>query len=314
MRGLRESEREELLDLLELCFDERSLFESYLDFDPRFEWSDIAVVECDRRLAACVQAFHKRIRLAGSVTRLGGIGSVATHPDYRGRGFAEALVQERERYMAQHATPLGLLFTAIPEFYTRLGWFVLPMRQFEFELRDLPDDPELAFRPFESPDLDAVRALFDTYASRFEGAIVRDARDWSGQLRYAGAPGEDFHVVETNGQIAAYSRCARFDHGNVVMEHAYLPGAARALCQLFAKQLAPGRGLLRLPPDPELEEALHASCSRLARRDDPTPMWRVFDRQALASLGGLPPGANDSEILNVLIAARNAHYWVSDRF
>ena len=313
IRGVQESERGPLLDLLELCFDERALFERYLDFDPAFRWNDFAAAECDGRIVACAQVFHKKIRLAGTVISVGGIGSVATHPDYRGRGLAREILLEREQYMREAGCSLGLLFTGIPEVYSKLGWVALPLRQFRIEFGAGSDEDAFRIRAFEAADLDAVRALFEAYASRFEGAIVRDAAYWTGQLRYAGNPDEDFRVLETRGQIAAYARCAALDPGTVVLEHAYLPGAEAALCRLLRTQLAGQTALLRLPADAELEAVLQEEATRFQRDDDQSPMWRALQVPELRRLTG-DSHASETALLTELIEKRGAHYWSSDRF
>lgn len=317
IRSVQESERSQLLDLLEICFDERTLFERYLECDPEFRWNDLAVVESAGRLVACAQVFRKQIRLAGSVIPLGGIGSVATHPEYRGRGLARDLLLEREQYLRDEGFPLGLLFTDIPEFYAKLGWVALPLRQFQLQFAspDAPVDSAFRIRDFAPADLDAIRALFEAYASRFEGAIVRDATYWNGQLRYAGNPSEDFRVVETRGQIAAYARCAPFGKTKVMMEHAYLPGAGVALSQLIRAQLGGHAALLRLPVDAELESALAESTIRFEREDDLSPMWRVIDAQEISRLSGRDDGqSSDAALLDDLVVQRGVHYWTSDRY
>lgn len=315
IRSVQESERSQLLDLLEICFDERRLFERYIECDPEFRWNDVAVVESAGRLVACTQVFRKQIRLAGTVIRLGGIGSVATHPEYRGRGLARDLLLEREQYMRDEGFPLGLLFTDIPEFYAKLGWVALPLRQFQLQFADGPVDSAFRIREFGPEDLDAIRALFEAYASRFEGAIVRNAAYWRGQLRYAGNPSEDFRVVETRGQIAAYARCAPFGPTHVLMEHAYLPGAELALSQLMRAQLCGHSGLLRLPVDAELESALAESTVRFEREDDPSPMWRVIDAREISRLSSRDDDrAPDTALLDDLIVQRGVHYWTSDRY
>ena len=315
IRGVQRADREPLLDLLELCFGERALFERYMDFDPSFRWSDFVVAEAAGQLVGCVQQFRKTLRLLDRVVALGGVGSVATHPDYRGRGVARKLVREREEKMRAAGIGLGLLFTDVPAVYAGLGWVSIPLRQFLLSFDDGKSPSELCSRPFDPDDLEAVRALFDAYASRFEGAIVRDASYWAGQLRYAGTPDEDFRVIVTRGQIAAYSRTARFDLGTVIMEHAYRPGAAELLCGLFREQLGGEPALLRLQVDDELETALRAASARFERRDDPSPMWRVLSRPLLESLLGAPAAdLSDEALLRRLIHDSGVHYWTSDRF
>jgi len=51
-----------------------------------------------------------------------GIGSLCTHPDYRGRGYAKALMRDSEEYFFTAGYDMGLLFSIIgTPFYQAQG-------------------------------------------------------------------------------------------------------------------------------------------------------------------------------------------------
>lgn len=50
------------------------------------------------------------------------IGGICTRPAYRGRGLASALVQHAVTALRTREADFAVLWTAIPEFYRRLGW------------------------------------------------------------------------------------------------------------------------------------------------------------------------------------------------
>ena len=308
-------EREAVLDLLEAAFEEREVFERYLDFDPAYRPTDFVLAVDGQRPVSCVQIFAKRIRLRGRVVPLGGIGSVATHPDYRRRGLAHELLRRCEQRMRERGMVIGLLFSGLHAFYGQLGWVSIPARQLAVRRRDeLGASVRVSLRSFAPSDLDEVRALYDEYSGRFDGTVVRDLDYWDGQLRYAGAPGEDFRVALRGGRIAAYARRVHLD-APTAMEYAHAPGCAELLADLLM-ELSPARGSLRLrlPPGTELEPELCRRSQEVERADDRSPMWRVLDRGALAALAGLPDDADPGELLSCLVERPPAHYWVSDRF
>ena len=315
IRRMRPEERERVLDLLEHAFHERALFEAYMDFDPLFGFDDFLLALEGERPVCCVQIFEKTIRLRGGAVRLGGIGSVATHQEYRRRGLAEELMRRSEQRMRERGLPLALLF-GVWGGYARLGWVRIPARQLALHgdgsrgaLRE-----GVGVRGFAEGDLEQVQALYESYSARFEGTTLRDDGYWRGQLRYAGTPGEDFRVALVGDALVAYAR--RVDlAAPVAMEFAHAPGHADTLAGLLL-QLCPSPGALiaRLPPDTELERALAPRAARIDRVDDPSLMWRVLDRAALGALAGLPASTSDEELLDALIARPPVHSWVSDRF
>lgn len=59
---------------------------------------------------------------AGGSLRIGKVGSVATHPDYRGRGYSTGIMRKMLADMKREGCALGLLWTGSPDFYRRIGF------------------------------------------------------------------------------------------------------------------------------------------------------------------------------------------------
>jgi predicted N-acetyltransferase YhbS len=321
LRGLRRDEREPVLDLLETAFGARALFAQYMDCDPLYRAEDFLVAAEGACLVSCVQIFTKTVRLRGEPVLLGGIGSVATHPDHRKTGLASELLRRASAEMQRRGMQLSLLFGTRIRFYGRLGWHSIPQPRLVLHAPNTgASSPDAAnSRAFLPSDLPRVRALYDDYTKSLDLATVRDAAYWAGQLRYAGNPGEDFRVSMSGGHIEAYARATRMDSGlETVLEFAREPGphAATALAGLLLA-MAPAQGALVMPrlPDPELERALREGARRLDEIPDPSAMWRVLDRASLSKLAALPASeTDDRSLLAALVGHASAVYWPSDRF
>jgi len=311
IRALREREREDVLDLLEQAFGERALFAAYMDHDPGYRPEDFLVDVEDGRMRSCVQLFEKRIRLRGRQVRLGGIGSVATAPADRRKGLAGELMRRQTQAMRERGMAVGLLFAGPVPFYEALGWHALPLRSVALAA----DGRTNVGRPLRSADLPAVRALYDAFNCELDGATIRDAAYWTGQLRYAGSPDEDFCVVERAGRLVAYARVIELSGVRMLMEYAHAEDARAELAHLIASR-APTRGAMiaRLAPDPALDAALAAAGLASTELADRSTMWRVLDTPTLAALAGLPKDSDHGEILSALFGDQRAHYWYSDRF
>ncbi|HXZ84950.1 MAG TPA: GNAT family N-acetyltransferase [Myxococcota bacterium] len=318
LREMGPDDRGAVLDLLEHAFGVRELFERYMDHDPAFSPGDfLLALDDDRALVACVQIFHKTIRLRGQAVSLGGIGSVATRAAQRGQGVSSTLLERAIERMREQEMKLSLLFAApIAPLYERLGWLRFPLPLLRLTPKEPTQQPPAsAGRAFAPADLEPVKALYEAYTEKLSGPTVRDARYWRGQLRTAGTPEEDFRVAEQRGKIRAYARIASFNGRLRGLEYARDARGAKALAQLLAAH-AYGPGTLHVPyvHDPELAEALDFSgiATKLSR--DPGPMWRVLDRAVVARLAGLPESSSDEALLTPLVGAPALVYWPSDRF
>lgn len=85
-----------------------------------------AIMAWDReQLVAHVGIVVRDATLDGSAVHIGGIGSVKTHPDARGRGYAgQAIGRAAEFFADDPALAFALLVCRVPlvPFYRTLGW------------------------------------------------------------------------------------------------------------------------------------------------------------------------------------------------
>ncbi len=310
-RTLRDDERGPLLDLLETAFDERELFARYLDADALVGPKDTWVALDGERIVAVTQIFDKSIRLKGQVIPIGGIGSVATHPDYERRGIATELLRRAIDDMERRGHALSLLFAARISFYQRLDWVQLLRPAWSLTRSSSAQSS----RPFVATDLDRVERIYDYYNLRADGSVVRDRRYWLAQLGYAGNPEEDFRVVERNGKIVAYARRIDFEGIPRITEHGCAPDGrgelARVLCEL-----APDTGALlaHRTDDSELAKALSETGATIQSIDWGDNMWRVIDRPRLLALAEMPADVTDADLIRKLVGHDSSVYWASDRF
>ena len=154
IRPIRESELEELLDLLCAVHnpDGRERYRGYIEGDPTWRPSHTPVVVVDNRIVSTLRIWDRRVHLGVTPIRMGGIGGVTTHPDYRERGIATRLMEHAAEHMRDDGYDLGLLFSAIPaRFYLRLGWCCVPLMGFHAELRLSPNRERRALEvlPFD---------------------------------------------------------------------------------------------------------------------------------------------------------------------
>ena len=98
-------------------------FQAQLD-EPTYEPSDRLLVKHGPCVAAHLRLMSRQMQFGAAILPISYIADVATAPEFRGRGYASALLEAAERRIFHETSVLGLLQTAAPDFYRRRGWVV----------------------------------------------------------------------------------------------------------------------------------------------------------------------------------------------
>src|SRR5689334_14501221 len=89
-------------------------------------WEATSVVACaDEKIVSTAVIFRRSLWTPNGFARFGGIGAVATQPEYRNRGLAAAVIGKCEEILQSEGIAAGILFCSIVPFYERLGWRVV---------------------------------------------------------------------------------------------------------------------------------------------------------------------------------------------
>ncbi|MDE2889592.1 MAG: GNAT family N-acetyltransferase [Gemmatimonadota bacterium] len=291
IRAVREDEIEETLELQRLVFrpDEGEgaieRYRTYVRDDPGYLMEQSRVLLKNGRIAAHLRVWDREIRVRGAVLRAGGIGSVLTHPDYRGRGYARALMRNAEAYMLDAGYDVGLLFTIIgTPFYQALGWTPIPLPTFVIDLEsEAGDPPSTRVRALDiDRDLDAVMAIYERCSGCLTGPETRVRDYWrAGPSRIRGVFPE--WGVAVNSELCGYATFDVSEDRIWVKEGCVKPsgdGVFVDLAQLICG-CARGNGLNRiegsLPAGHGLARALEAVC-------DSTATWGIHDEMMLKGI------------------------------
>lgn len=350
-RAARPSERDEVLDLLSVWYQDREFFARYNQNDPTFR-DDLCLVAVDSgRIVSTVQIFDRKINLGGQIVPMGGIGSVFTREDHRHQRVASSLMELSLNAMASSGFEVSLLFAERLTFYNQFGW-----REVSRKFTVLPSaasiqaplDYEIdAFRA--DRDLGDVMRLHREYSGRFNVTAVRDERDWRGNLVYAGnmpadpAGSEEYFVLARKaGRVAGYARVARFHEVALVMEYGYERGAAGAVLALLrhiGEIAAGGKSSMRttgdhqhsrvllsggdslagsplvthMRHDPELEAMLADAGCPVMHHEDNNYMWRIILPEKLGRRFGISP-ENAVRRAFAMFGDQSSVYWTADRF
>jgi predicted N-acetyltransferase YhbS len=250
IRSARRRDLPAIYDLLGICFATPiAYFVNQTEHDATYRFGQTRIIEIDGRVVSHVRLFQRQMLVRGVALPVGGIGSVATHPDYERRGLATALLQDAIERMETAGYALSFLWTGLAPFYERLGWRVVLQPIYTAHAEDaagLSTATTVSVRPFTSGDLPGVARVYRRATEGSTGAIVRTARYWRDHMTWVEDDPEGFLLAERRRQVVAYVR-STVELGNHLrlLEGEALPGAESALKTLLAElgRLAVRRGL-----------------------------------------------------------------------
>lgn len=281
---LDDRELEEALDLWAEVFPkDRAFFEERIRLDPECGGRETTwVARVNDRLAAAVQIFPFFIHYKGMELKCGGIGNVAALPEFRGRQLVRTILRQQTKWMRRNGFDLSLLFTHIPDFYEKEGWYSLRGTSLVIEADRLPDyshDGHCKVQLFKAADLTEVKHIYDLFNEERCGARVRTEAYWRGNLGLKRSG--EFLTAFKDGRLVAYLRWELFDAERMdVVECCYLPGYQDAVCGFvnwFRSRPASGRKEIRLQvPDDHFLWRLFKRCGA---REEPNHgvMWKILE-------------------------------------
>ena len=129
----------------------------------------LAATAPDGRLAGGIACLIREYSTTSGKVPVAGVGSVVTHPEYRGRGVSTALQNALLTRLRGKNVPLAVLWTDRPEIYAGRGFAPAGWeRHVDLAEADLPTELPAGFvaRPFAPGDADAVAALYDRHSLR----------------------------------------------------------------------------------------------------------------------------------------------------
>ena len=191
IRAARPADMPAVYELLSTCFaDARpNLFPRQFEHDSTRRRRHTRVVEVDGRVVAHLRVFDRHMWVRGARVRAAGIGSVATHPDYRRRGLANALLHDTIALLRRDGYHLSFLGSEVaPLFYERLGWRVVREPSHGVQAAEAATLPAshagLTVRPFEPSDLAEVARIHASATRGRTGAVARSLRYWTDHMSW----------------------------------------------------------------------------------------------------------------------------------
>ena len=284
------SEFDEVIDFLDYVFSKNSAPHDFPLMYPnlyrRTEACMNALINLreDGVIKASILAYPRTVSVCGAELKVFGIGSVATHPRARGRGFMSMLMNYNLDEMKKSGAALSNLGGRRSR-YNHFG-YEISGNAYRMELsynavREAYGEPgaDFTFRPFEYSETDLIDACAAIYAQKCVH-YVYDRDDFA--LRFYNWGGnKPYAVYSAGGELLGYmAMSGRRDRGREICEIVLKDDAdcARVIIS-YVLQMQEGVGL-------RLGEWQLRSCKELFRIGGglsivSTGMWNVLDWPAV---------------------------------
>ncbi|MBN6186637.1 GNAT family N-acetyltransferase [Aneurinibacillus sp. BA2021] len=316
-------EREQVYELWEAAFPEsKTFFIERLEAEPTYELETTWVASVEGHLAAAVQVFPFDIWCGEKIVSVAGIGNVATHPDYRGRGLTHHILRHQLPWMKEKRYDLSLLFTGIPKFYEKLGW--VPVQEavhtFHWKQREdrlLPATDPLHIHSFRAEDKAGIQKLYDRCSQRYRGARVRSESYWE-QAIFKRIGKDWTALVARQGESPVAYLLYRKESDEVwIQELCWEPQSEAAAAALLARVHADEPGVKSMAltfPDGQKHAAWErAFAVQTVHKSE--AMWRILSKESLIEkTGRKTAGMSDEELVHSLFSSASFLFWGADKF
>jgi len=269
-------------------------------------------------LQAKVAVIHYRQHFGPDcVFPMGGIGGVVCLPASRGRGYAGIMLRHALDKMRESGEFVSDLFPFSWEFYRRLGWEWVGVRNDYVVLTRtlLADKGTEEVRAATVADRPAIQSCYTTWAGRYRGLIERDVKLWNRVLDDSAKEYAYTFVYEPEGKVEGYLTFKGWkDKETRLREFVVLtPRAQRALLGLLRRhEMQVDAFAWSAPSDDSLwHERYHWD---VQTRTQPVTSARVVDVAAALSAWKPNAGASGQVTIRVKddVAAWNTGTWQTD--
>lgn len=180
-------------------------------------------------LAAKLELLPLQVWLCGKPFLAGGIGSVATWPEYRERGMVKHLLKNALMQMKQQGRTISLLHPFSYSFYRKYGWENFSSyKKYEMNINSHAERFAGAVqgRICRTEEWRLLDGIYEQFAKRFNGPLIRNEQWWTQRLLKQGG-GHTAVYINEEDQPSGYIRYRLHAKEMDIYEYIALNEAAR---------------------------------------------------------------------------------------
>lgn len=188
--------------------------------DPDIRSEHVRGVFRDGRFVGGYLLSERLLRMGVARIPITRVSAVFTHPEYRNRGVATALMRDAISFAASHRSAV-LLLDGIPKFYHRFGYtdaFDLSSQLVDRGAVLAQEPGAHAVRVVTLDDAEDILALYDRHYGPYTGSFVRSIEQQRYQLRYHASRKHMVVTCDLEGAIEGYLMLPSASHPDVALE------------------------------------------------------------------------------------------------
>lgn len=283
------AELESVYDILGEAFPVgRDFFQNRLDHDSTYDRSTTWITKQQEDITCTIQIFPFMSRVEDAAVKIGGIGSVATVPEFRGQGHCKQMLHRLTEWMEQQEYDLSLLFAVINPFYEKAGWSTVPETLYELNVGNIlnaSSNSKYAILPFEPSYSRIISNIYEQFNDKRTYTVIRPSTHWRDRIHWPRWNSSTCLMAMRNGVTVAYGHISETsEDGSAYLEElCYLKGEENAaiplFCALVEQRLDAARILAYLPDDHILTEGFLSWGA--VKKTTTDAMWKVIRFQPL---------------------------------
>ncbi|WP_246096666.1 GNAT family N-acetyltransferase [Paenibacillus sinopodophylli] len=191
----------------------------------------------EQQLAAQATVLELQTYIGGRVFNMGGLAGVATWPEYRRQGLVAQIIVQALQDMKEKGQVISYLHPFAFGFYRKFGWETYTeYKSYTIQKELLPARAayEGRIERFKG-DYRLLSNLYETYASRYNGTLVRTELWWTYRISKR-KPGQIGLYYDKSGEARGYVIYEVKNSRLSVHELIYLDEAARTALWSFISQ------------------------------------------------------------------------------
>ena len=138
------------------------------------------------KLASQVAVYSMQVNIHGKIFEMGGITGVGTYPEYSGLGLVKGILLKSLEEMRRKGQTISYLYPYSIPYYRKKGWEIISdVMTFTIKDTQLPKKQEVGGYVTRLPqDNEDVRVVYDKFARKSHGALIRKNIEWSEYFRW----------------------------------------------------------------------------------------------------------------------------------
>jgi len=178
-------------------------FKNFVEMNPYYKGDDFFIAKIDGKIVSAIQVLLREVYFNKERMLIGGIGQVATLPEYRGRGLAGKLLTACLEYMKKNKVDYSLLFAGPVPLYEKYGWKELPVKTLSLNVEYIKTSKlknKYVVKQYRKNNNYQLFNVHNFYIKNFNSCVIRNTLYWNTYHDKFKAKDSKIFILEDNNK------------------------------------------------------------------------------------------------------------------